>query len=560
MTHLYALTILILLCTHIYWKRNTCVKKINFAERESEHKRKDSDVQDDFDVDPISRVMELLSMNFYGKETERLEELGIMGGSEGMEHVQVYPKGEHEDKYNRRRESQKKITSEGFESHEGTSKEVQGEEAKETQQHEIEPKKGSSLLVSNTSYKSSVEIDKAVLQDFVKSINKSNALLPTYSSSFIEEILGAGISGEENVSKLHEEYPVNQSKKIDFKNLRSPFGAEMEGLKNMNEDQLNDTLFFDDFFVCSLNDFLKETIVGKFSLADVNSFYNEGSIKLIPCNADILRYLSSKFSQFNIENFLSKNMRIYLERNDDSICRFENTKIPLIQQHTMKDLTFLENLKINKKSRNVTYGEQQELRQVIYNGNRNSSYMIRKLSLYEKRIEQIEYDLGLLLQNFPINMKYLPREVVIITCIHYTLSYSVELVKPLQSKVMSKDIIKYKNFYYVSSCLNVLINNLEILEFNSQSYNLFTKIYPIFDRHYPRLYSFQDITSVFSFLVVKLHFIVVIFNIVKLFSKLDMCNVDIAYYRENILAAYNKIITDAQTSLRDAQDLIKELT
>ncbi|SBT43812.1 KELT protein [Plasmodium ovale wallikeri] len=550
---------LILLCTHIYWKINTCVKKINFAERESEHKRKDSDVQDDFDVDPISMAMELLSMNFYGKETEKLEELGTMGGSEGMEHIQEHPKEEHEDKYNRR-ESQKKIESEGFESHEGTSKEVQEEEAKETQQHEIEPKKDSSLLVYNTSYKSSVEIDKAILHDFVKSINKSNALLPIYSSYYIEEILGAGISGEESISKLHEEYPINQSKKINFKNLKFAFGTELESLRGVDEEHLNNALFFDDFFVCNLNDFLNETIVGKFSLAEVNSYYNEGSIKLIQCNADILKYLSSKFAQFNIENFLSKNMGIYLGRNDDSICRFWNSKIPLIQEHTMKDLTFLGNLKINKKSRNVTYGEQQELRQVIYNGSRNSSYMIKKLSVYEKRIEQIEYDLGLLLQIFPINMKYLRREVAIITCIHYTLSYSVELVKPLQSNVMNKDIIKNRDFYYVSSCLNELINNLEILEFNSELYNIFIEIYPSFDKHYPRLNSFQDITSVFSFLVVKLHFTVVIFNTVKLFSKLDMCTVDIAYYRENILAVYNKIITDAQTSLRDAQDLIKELT
>ncbi|SBS89433.1 KELT protein [Plasmodium ovale curtisi] len=579
---------------------------MSLAEREYAHELKGSDTEE-FDEESFTTHMSLLSMSYTGNEEyENIDELGALGGIDElgafggigelgtaggidelgavggigelgtaggidefgavgrmgeMEGFECSWITESEEGYSRRRRYHKtKLESKEFEEHEGTLKEIQGVELMKNQLQEKESEQRSTFSVYEVPYESSIEIDKDELEVFVDSINKTNALLPSFNVLLIQLYLEAGISGQERISKLNEEYPLNRSKKIDFKNLRSPFGTEVKCLKDLDEEQLNDALFFDDFFVCSLSNFLKETKVGKFLLAEVCLFYKVGSIRFIPCNLELMKYLNSLFPSFDVEYFLYKNMGVYLARHRGYFWKFDDGKIDLIHRNTIKDNLFLEKLKIYKTTRELSHEETRKLRKAFHNANMNASRMRKLLKVYEARVYKIQEDLSTLLQFFPINIKYIPRDELIVTCIHYILSFCVQLIKPLYDKAQCNAYIEYDTFSNSSRSLNELLNHLEMLEFNSELYNIFCLRYPEFDKYYPRLNSFEEIISVYNYLVVKLQSVVVIFDIskflLKLYSSLDV----IKDYKENAFVLYTKILSDTEVVLRDAEELIKELT
>ncbi|SBT78557.1 conserved Plasmodium protein, unknown function [Plasmodium ovale] len=489
------------------------------------------------------------------------ETLGTVEGIEEMEEVENIWSSESEDEYIRTsRDSRKKIELKEFEEYAKTYEDFTEETEIETEKYEYQQEQISVIQDYNKPYKRSTYIDKKVLELFVESVNRSNALLPTVSASLIEEYLSAGINGKDRISKLHNEYPLNRCKRIDFKNLRRPFGIEMKSLKNMNEDQLNDAIFFDDFFACSLGNFLKETKVGKFSLAEACMFYKVGSIRFIPCSLELLKYLSSVFPLFDIDDFLYSKMGTYLGRSYGFFFIFADRKIPLIRKNTIKDKHLLEKMKTIKTNRELTLGEKQALRHIFYYANINVSRLNKLIKLYESRISIIEKDLGTLVQFFPVNKKHIHRNDLIIVSMHYILSFCVHLIKPLYDKAQMNMLIGYKNFYYVSSYLNYLINLLEMLEFNSELCNMFSTLYPEFDKYYPRLKYVEEITTIYNYLLVKLQSVVVIYDISKFLLKLYMASDMIKDYRENVFILYTKILSDTEVVLRDAEELIKELT
>ncbi|SBT43820.1 KELT protein [Plasmodium ovale wallikeri] len=643
MSHLYVLTVVILLCTSKPRKINKCVRRINFAEREPTPQLKGNDTEEEFDEEFFTTHMSLLSMGYTGKEENEnieelgatwgmdelgaawgmdklgaawgvdklgaawgmdelgaawgmdklgaawgmdkleaawgMDELGVVGGIEAlgdfginealgdvegieeMEEVENIWSSESEDEYIRTsRDSRKKIELKEFEEYAKTYEDFTEETEIETEKYEYQQEQISVIQDYNKPYKRSTYIDKKVLELFVESVNRSNALLPTVSASLIEEYLSAGINGKDRISKLHNEYPLNRCKRIDFKNLRRPFGIEMKSLKNMNEDQLNDAIFFDDFFACSLGNFLKETKVGKFSLAEACMFYKVGSIRFIPCSLELLKYLSSVFPLFDIDDFLYSKMGTYLGRSYGFFFIFADRKIPLIRKNTIKDKHLLEKMKTIKTNRELTLGEKQALRHIFYYANINVSRLNKLIKLYESRISIIEKDLGTLVQFFPVNKKHIHRNDLIIVSMHYILSFCVHLIKPLYDKAQMNMLIGYKNFYYVSSYLNYLINLLEMLEFNSELCNMFSTLYPEFDKYYPRLKYVEEITTIYNYLLVKLQSVVVIYDISKFLLKLYMASDMIKDYRENVFILYTKILSDTEVVLRDAEELIKELT
>ncbi|SBS89426.1 conserved Plasmodium protein, unknown function [Plasmodium ovale] len=562
MTHFYMLTIFILLYTHTYWKVKKCVRKVNLAERELSHKRKGSNTEDEFDEESFTTHMSLLSMSYTEKENdEKLEELGAAGGIAEIVEIEDSLSSEYDEEHDRRRRgSKRKFDSKDFEEHEETSKETQGEVIRKKQLQEHTEEQSSSSSENNKSDKSSIDVVGDSLDVFAKSVIECHASLPTISTSSIQEYLDAGISGEEGISRLHDNYPLNQSKKIDFKNLRSPFGTEVRSLKDLDEEQINNIFFIDDFLQAKLSDFLKNTQVGNLSLEHVYSLYKEGRINYIPCNNNMLEHLASMFSSFNIKIFLCKNSEKYLGTPEDYVCHFRSEKIFSIQENAKKDMKFLEYLKKKSKDRHLTNKEKKLTKQVIYAGLKNLKTIKQILSINERKIEKIMRDLKELLDIFPVNIKYMLREDIIVTCLHYILIYSFRLINPLHQMFKNKEFIEYKRFFSVSSLLNELINLLEILEFNSNLYNIFTDLYPDFNKHCPRLQSLEDIEGVFNFLIMKIYFVVVIFNLSKFLSKMDMCTKMIEDYKENGCSLYNMTLINVKYILREAKEIVKELT
>lgn len=228
--------------------------------------------------------------------------------------------------------------------------------------------------------------------------------------------------------------------------------------------------------------------------------------------------------------------------------------------NTEKDKNLLEEFKNNRIYRELTSEEMQELRQIFNNGKRNTSGTRKLLKTFEKRIEKINEDLEAFLEIFFLNTKYLNRDELIFTCIHYILSFCVQLIKPLYDKAQCNAYIEYDTFSNSSRSLNELLSHLEMLEFNSELYNIICTLYPEFDKYYPRLNSFEEIISVYNYLVVKLQFIVVIFDISKFLLKLYMYINQIKCYRDHALVSYKNILSDTEALLRDSQRMIKELT
>ncbi|SBT78558.1 conserved Plasmodium protein, unknown function [Plasmodium ovale] len=573
MRYLYALTIVILLCTPKHWEINKSVKKMSLAEKEPMHELKGSDTEE-FEAESFTTHMSLLSLSNTGKEEDEnieelgavggigeMEELGAVGGIEEMEEIEDDWSSESESEYSRTRRGHKtRYESKYFEEHEGTHKKTRVAKLTKKQLREKKSEQSSSSQEYEMTHGSSVDKYKKISEFFVESIYKHNALLPSFSISLIQKYLDAGISGEERISKLHDEYPLNRCKKIDFKNLKFAFGTEVESLKNMNEDQLNDALFFDDFMVLSLSNFLKETKVGTFFLEEACSLYKEGYIKFIPCNLELLEYLTLILPLFDIDFFIEKNMGIYLGKMYNYFWTFWHKKIPLIRKINEEDRIILEQLKIDSTYRELTFEEIQELRDIFDNGRRNIFGIRKLLKIFEKRIDKINEDLGALLEIFPVNMKYLNRDELIITSTHYILSFCVQLIKPLYDKAQCNEYIEYDTFSNSSRSLNELLNHLEMLEFNSELYNIFCVLYPEFDKYYPRLNSFEEIIGVYNYLVVKLQFIVVIFDINKFLLKLYTSFGLVKYYRDHVLVLYYKILSDAEGILIEAKKMIKELT
>ncbi|SBT78561.1 conserved Plasmodium protein, unknown function [Plasmodium ovale] len=572
MSFLYVLTIVFLLCTPKYWKTNKCVRNISLAERESAQELKEIDAEE-FDEESFTTHMHLLSLSNARKEEDEnieelgavggigeMEELGAVGGTEEIEETESDWSSESEDEYGReRRDSRKGTKSKKIEEYEDTTEEFIEKIVRQRRKYDL-PEQSSLFPVYQKPYEIFIDIDEDVLEVFVDSINRSNALLPTISVSLIQKYLEAGINGEERISKLHNEYPLNRCKRIDFKNLRKPFGTEMEGLKNMNEDQLNDTLFFDDFFVCSLNSFLKDTKVGNFPLAEVYAFYREGYIRFIPCNIELLDYLSSQFPNFDINYFLYRNMGIYLGRCHNYFWTFWHKRVPLIQKSTRRNKITIEQLKMERTYRNLTLEEMKALRKVFNNEKKHISGLRKLLKKFEKRIEKMNKDLRMLLQFFPVNMNYLYREERIITCIHYILTFCIKLIKPLYDKAQKNVLIEYNMFSNSSSSLNELLNLVEMLEFNSEIHNIFCTLYPQFDKYYPRLKSSDEIIAIYNYLLVKLQSVVVIFDINKFLLALHMSRNLIRRYRNNAFFSYISILSEAEDVFGEAKKLLKELT
>ncbi|SBS89429.1 KELT protein [Plasmodium ovale curtisi] len=538
---------------------------MSLAERESAHELKGSDTKEEFDEESFNTPLSLLSISYSGKvedaKLEELENLGAVGGIDEMEELESVCSDESEDEYRRtRRNYRKRIASSNLKEYAEAYTSFPSSFTIEKKENKDKTEESSSSSVYETPYESSTDIDEEVLELFVESIYRTNALLPTVSASLIQLYLKAGISGEERISKLNNDYPLNRSKKIDFKNLRSPFGTEVKCLKDLDEEQLNDALFFDDFFVCSLSNFLKNTKVGKFYLSEVCTFYKAGFIRFFPCSVELLEYLTLLFPLFDINYFLYKNMVIYIGRSHNYIWNFGHRKIPLIRKHTTKDKFTLEQLKMDSTYRHITFDEIQELECMIENGKRNISELRKIFKKIDKKMEKINDDLKTLLYFFPMNLNYLCREECIITCIHYILTFCNQLIKPLYDKSQSNEQNDYKIFSNVSSTLNTIMNLLEMLEFNSELYNIFCTYYPEFDNFYPRLNSVEEITIIYNYFLVKLQYTAVIFDICKSLLKLHGSRHIIKYYKEYAFVSYRKVLSDVIEVLEDSERVIQELT
>ncbi|SBS89436.1 KELT protein [Plasmodium ovale curtisi] len=524
MCYLYKLAILVLLYAHTCWKIEKCVKKTNLAEKEPSRELIAGNLEDDFDDDSTKLSMQFSSMGYPETgEVEKPEELGAIEGVQKMGAIRKSLTQKPDDAYSRHRIDCEIDELRDIRKHEGTSKDVVGKDANAEELCKNEPEK-SSMSEHNTSKKKNKfqDVEIGVADAFVKSVIESNESVPHFNATSIQKYLGAGIDDEESIFKLNSEYPLNHSKKINFKNLRRPFGSVVKSLKYLNEMEL------------------------------------VGCIKYIPCNIEMLGYLSSKFSPFDMEEFMSRNIGIYLGISENYICNFKDKQISVIGKNTEKNIYFLENLKVNKRIRYITRKEKRTLQEIISNAKGNVGNMKKLLNSFDRRIDKINNDLRGLVKFFPVNRKYMHRDDMLITCIHYILIYCVNLIKPLYVKIQKGEVLQYSILSNIASSLNDLMYVLELLEFNSEIYNNFVKIYPDFDKYYPRLKSFEEIITVYNFLNVKIHFVVIIYNMVKFYLKIDQCLNIVHFYKNNTYFVYTKLLSDVETTLKDATEMFRK--
>ncbi|SBS89431.1 hypothetical protein POVCU2_0054410 [Plasmodium ovale curtisi] len=139
---------------------------------------------------------------------------GAGGGIEKIEKLEDSWSIKSDEEYGKRRRGSKKIMeSKELEEYSDMYKDFPWRCAIEGKLNKSKPEQGSLFPEYAISYESSLDIDEDVLELFVDSINRSNALLPTVSVSLIQKYLEAGVNGEERISKLHNEYPLNRCKK-----------------------------------------------------------------------------------------------------------------------------------------------------------------------------------------------------------------------------------------------------------------------------------------------------------------------------------------------------------
>ncbi|CAA9989787.1 KELT protein [Plasmodium knowlesi strain H] len=567
--------VIVLAYIHTYLMQNRCVRKVFLAENEPDSGVKRGDEKGSYDDEIVTRVMNLLSVQTLGKEEEEqeksekedslegVEEMGAVGGMEemgavgGMEETGAAGWMEEMEVGETSSRKRRLIPRLGYFQLENIKKSKgSSEEEAELEEIQEEAATSSALSSKDAPEEKPEEAKDYEINEFKGVLRECDNINFEINDEGIEEYLKARITGKEKISELNKAYPLNLGKGINFDNPRNPFGEEEEP-EIRNETELREKLYFDSFMEIPLFEFLNNTAVGNLSLEKINSLYVQQGIKYLPCNNFLLEYLGPKNIYFNIEQFFRDNIVTYLSEDKCEICNFDDTKKIVIGQKNEENNKEVERLTEIKRTRELTYAERQKLRYIIFYHLRNMSYVGKRLSCFSEKRIKIKKDIALLLKHFSLPKNYIYKDVSLLACLHYTLSYVILILKPLRVKVIGKNEIDHRELHNTSGLVNYFIALLEFIETNSQLCQKFFKTYENTGGFYPRLKSSEDIVEIFNYLMIKRQLYSIIYNIGKFLSKFKYCEEQVAYYEEHIVGEYVKLTFSLGRTLNKARELYK---
>ncbi|KJP86720.1 hypothetical protein AK88_03632 [Plasmodium fragile] len=546
MKYFYKLAI-VLSYIHTYFMQYRCVRKVVLAENEPECGVKSGDRKGSCD-DTIIEVIKLFSFDTLEEEADeqkKSEKECAVGEEEEIESGEACP---------RRSRSFSRPAYDELED----NKKYKGKYEEEVQLEHVQEKETSS---SESPSKDEPEqtpknTNDPEIHEFRHVLMECSKIPYEINEEVIEGYLKARIHGPEEISQLHNEYPLYLSKGIDFDNIRMPFGVVQENFEQKSETELFEMLHFDDFMNIQLFDFLNTTMIGNLSLARINSLYIQQRIKYLPCYSYLLEYLGKTNTCFNIYRFFNNNMGTYLSEEKSDICNFNDAKIRIIQEKNMKNSNAVERLKEIRKTRHLTNSEREIVGDMIFYQVKNISCVKNILSFFARKRTKIRKDALLISQHFPLPKHYIYRDDILLTSLHYTLSYAIVTLRPLMIKVVEKELIERSEFYFTSALINNLLVVLEFIEHNSQLCQQFFKTYNDLSGFCPRVQSIEDIIITYNYLMMRRQICSIMYNICKLHLKFQYCEYQITNYEDNIFGDYVSLIASLEHTLNDAKNLL----
>ncbi|GAW82721.1 hypothetical protein, conserved [Plasmodium gonderi] len=617
MKNFYNLSI-VLLYIHIYFIRNKYVKKVFLAEKQPDSDSKSYYEKDDNDDDNLDAAINLLSLKYTEHKSEEVgavveqeelgavveqeelgafgdgEELGVAGGPEEVgvvwEEEELGAFGEAEElgafggaeevgelgvleemgevegsketefyiQNNRRKRLYARKTQ--FDVIETKNDKETEEEAKTKDQKDELPENETSPsepLSKDIPEKEQENVCNPDLEEFRSVLQELQEKDTELDIETIEEYLSVGVNKIREISELHKEYPLYLGKKIDFVNIRKPFGIEEENTGDKSEYELQERLYFDDFCYMPLFEFLNNTKIENLSLTTVYSLYNREGINHFPCSNSLLKYLSLKNPEFDIENFLRVNVDLYLSQEKCEVCNFDDPKFRLIKEKNVENKFVIKELVVAHSTRSLTYDEKRIIKSIIFHQIKHISHIKSALTSFAEKIKKIKSDSRILFDYFPVHRNFLYKDDILCTCLHYITCYSMVLLKPLYDKAARGQSISYREFYIVSVKINYIFAQLEFVQHNSHLYQVFCNIYKNMNPFYPRLKTVDDITPIFNYLTVRRQLFCILFNISKFFSKMISCEQIATHYELDIHPKLLKLLFSVECTHNNAKQLLK---
>ncbi|KOB88688.1 hypothetical protein PFDG_03303 [Plasmodium falciparum Dd2] len=404
----------------------------------------------------------------------------------------------------------------------------------------------------------SIYISNDDIDEFRNVIITSKDINQKFDFTLIENYLGLGISTKEDVEKMNVKYPLYRGEKINFKNLRNPFRIEHPYLKEMESLYVSEILFFDDYLDMDLFSFLSEQVVGNLTLQKILIIFKNEGIKYLHFSEDTLKYVNFNYPDFNLYKCMNLYKKNYVDRDEKDICDFSNEDFPLIKENNKRIRAILLDLKRRSLNRNMTKGEKQLLKSIIFEQKKTYSLIRKILSNFTLITNKIRRDYSNILSNISSNGTLLPRDGFLLQSAYYILNYCLSIVKPFYDKIQKNEQYNYNEIARLSGMINSLINVLEFIEHNSALYNDLLDRCKCLQSFYPRVDSEQGLVKFYRYVIAKIEVMALVYDIHIILSKMNKCEMLIKEYERYKFPSYHRLLVNNEILLNDAERILFE--
>lgn len=401
------------------------------------------------------------------------------------------------------------------------------------------------------------EYSESELEEFTATINARNICNEQFDNKKIRRFIKIGSYLEDKV-KTKEKYPIYQGKKIDFSNIRKPFGTTIEAADETKIKSPYYELYFDDICHFHIKEFLTETYIGNLNLRQIIRLYKYYNVHYVPFSVEVLQYLEENSYMKNViqqmEYYLQKFV-LYSQQN----CRFHKLNVDSISEQKENSTNIINRLMIISKFRQLAPDEKNQIQEIYKITQRSINILSNALNNGEYKREEL---LNILI-NFsnklsPDISKFETRERLIITAMHYLYSYLLLCILPYYKKILSRNFDIARDSGKIPRNINYLIDLLEFLQHNSKLYNDFVQKVKIMDRVCPRLYSLKSIVSLYKYITLNLEIISVIFNFYKIHIRVTTCFKSQMFFQNMYFPIYERLISELQLVCQAAIDLMNK--
>ncbi|SPJ13117.1 conserved Plasmodium protein, unknown function [Plasmodium sp. DRC-Itaito] len=404
----------------------------------------------------------------------------------------------------------------------------------------------------------SVEIRNDDIDEFRNIIITSKDINQKFDFTLIEKYLGLGISTKEDTERMNINYPLYRGEKINFKDLRNPFRSEHPYLKEMESIYVSEILFFDDYLPVDLFSFLSEQLVGNLTLQKVLKIFKNERIKYLSFSDDTLKYVNYNYNDFNLYKCVNLFKKNYVDRDERDVCDFSNGEFPLIKENNKRIRAILFDLKRRSLIRNLTKGEKQLLKSIIFEEKKAFSLIRKILNNFTLIISKIRRDYSNALFNISSNGTLLPRDKYLLQSAYYIINYCLYILKPFYDKIEKKEKYNYNEMASLFGIINGLINVLEFIEHNCALYNDINDRCKCLQSFYPRVNSEESLVRFYRYAIVKIEIIALIFDIHIILTKMHKCEMLVKDYERYKYPSYNTLLINSEILLNDAERILFE--